>query len=210
MKANQPKSGGMAPASSARAGMARTRAEAPGRRARTGGPSGGGSKAGVYVPAINQTVPRQGYTAKTNPQNKGRVTGGPQSRKDVPKAALTALAMYPVAAGAAGVARIASAGRSAAAGARQGISSLGARPAAQAAPSAAKAAAPKAAAKPTTMRQIGGTKKGVRPETGSVRAPGSKTPMRPAKPTPGQKGTLTKYAKKKAEAASKGKRGKKK
>lgn len=81
----------------------------------------------VYVPAINQWVDKRGWNEKTNPYNKGRVTGGPQSRADVPKAAALALALYP---GAAGL-------------------SAGAR--ALAARKAAKAAAAKAAANRNTV-----------------------------------------------------------
>jgi len=134
-----------------------------------------GSKT-VRVPAISQNVPKSGYTEKDNLYNKGRVTGGPQSRKNVPSAALTALALYPAAVGVSAAAKIASAGRAAGAGARQGIASLGR----SGAPAAAKkAAAPAAKAAPTAAKAPPRTRPGV----GYFGSRGAK-PAAPKKGTP--------------------------
>lgn len=116
----------------------------------------------VFVPAINRYVPKAGYTAKTNPYNKARVTGMREGRANVPEATLTALSLYgggrlavPAIKAAVGRTGLAKAGQAAGQGAREGLESGvkaaqgGARSTAKAATSTAK----KATVKKTTVKK---------------------------------------------------------
>jgi hypothetical protein len=182
-----------------------------------------------------------GYTKLTKPKN-GFPSGGragnaftrnagkdawdmdkPYSAAQVANAGLIAASFLPVVGPAARGARAAVAARGAAQAGLRNMGSKGAQRNLAAAISKVKTAPPKptapvvkTVAKPTASVKnggIGATKKGINPETGSTRATSSKVPMRPANPTPAQKGSLTRYANKRAAekaAAVKSKGGKKK
>lgn len=142
-------------------------------QAAKGGKSG---KAGmVYVPSINQYVPKAGWNEKTNPYNKGRVTGGPQNRKDVPAATLAALSLY----GGGRLLGATKAGKAAVAGAKN----LASKVASKAGGKGGAAATAAAQAAPNSKV---GTTKGVSKVTGGALKSGKPAAYGPKKPTAAQ------------------------
>lgn len=197
-------------------------------RAASSGYTAGSTKSGSTAVRPKGGFPsggRAGNSFTTNPGKDAWDSNKPYSAAQVANAGLLAASVIPVVGPIARGARAAIAGRAAVSAlGKVGLRDIGGKAAGRDlanAISKVKTAPPKPAVavkpKPTpfakALKQINGTTKGINKETGSVRSPNSKVPMRPANPTPAQKGSLTRYANKRAAeraAAIKSKGGKKK